>query len=46
MFVRLEWEGEASNDQVGTGAGKEKDAREKKELAYWCALGIGRISQE
>lgn len=46
MFVRLEWEGEASNDQVGTGGGKEKDAREKKELAYWCALGIGRISQE
>ncbi|KAI0199622.1 dynactin p62 family-domain-containing protein [Astrocystis sublimbata] len=46
MFVRLEWEGEAAHDQVGTATGKEKDAREKRELAYWCAIGIGRISQE
>ena len=46
MFVRLEWEGEASGDQVGTGTGRDKDAREKRELAYWCAIGIGRISQE
>ncbi|KAI1074482.1 dynactin p62 family protein [Whalleya microplaca] len=46
MFVRLEWEGDVSHDQVGTTAGKEKDAREKKELAYWCVIGIGRISQE
>ena len=57
VFVRLEWEGEASHDQVGggvkgsssgSGAGvgaADKDGREKKELAYWCALGIGRISQ-
>ncbi|KAI1343692.1 dynactin p62 family protein [Xylariaceae sp. FL0016] len=43
MFVRLEWEGEATHDQVGTAAGREKDAKEKKELAYWCALGIGQI---
>lgn len=46
MFVRLEWESEAHGDQVGTSAGKEKDAKEKRELAYWCVLGIGRISQE
>ncbi|KAI0180083.1 hypothetical protein GGR52DRAFT_226336 [Hypoxylon sp. FL1284] len=46
MFVRLEWEGDASQDQVGATAGKEKDTREKRELAYWCAIGIGRISQE
>ncbi|KAI0455343.1 dynactin p62 family-domain-containing protein [Xylaria acuta] len=46
MFVRLEWESEATNDQVGATAGREKDAREKRELAYWCAIGIGRISQE
>ncbi|KAI1417684.1 hypothetical protein F5Y13DRAFT_61141 [Hypoxylon sp. FL1857] len=47
MFVRLEWEGDVSQDQVGsTTVGKEKDSREKKELAYWCAIGIGRISQE
>ncbi|KAI0476873.1 dynactin p62 family-domain-containing protein [Xylaria cf. heliscus] len=46
MFVRLEWESEASQDQVGTTTGREKDAKEKRELAYWCAIGIGRISQE
>ncbi|RYP03893.1 hypothetical protein DL764_004809 [Monosporascus ibericus] len=46
MFVRLEWEGEAPHDQVGTASGKEKDAKEKKELAYWCALGLGRICQD
>jgi dynactin 4 len=45
MFVRLEWEADAQHD-VGTGPGKEKDAREKRELAYWCVLGIGRISQD
>ncbi|KAI2630624.1 hypothetical protein GGR54DRAFT_162337 [Hypoxylon sp. NC1633] len=46
MFVRLEWEGEVSQDQVGATGGKEKDTMEKRELAYWCAIGIGRISQE
>ncbi|KAI0382995.1 dynactin p62 family-domain-containing protein [Hypomontagnella monticulosa] len=46
MFVRLEWEGDVSQDQVGTTTGKEKDTKEKKELAYWCVIGIGRISQE
>jgi dynactin-4 len=45
MFVRLEWESEASQDQVGTAPGKEKEAKEKRELAYWSVLGIGRISQ-
>ncbi|KAI1354618.1 dynactin p62 family-domain-containing protein [Xylaria sp. FL0043] len=46
MFVRLEWESEASHDQVGAAISKDKDAKEKRELAYWCAIGIGRISQE
>lgn len=46
MFVRLEWESEASQDQVGVATSKEKDAKEKRELAYWCAIGIGRISRE
>ncbi|KAI0405382.1 dynactin p62 family-domain-containing protein [Xylaria palmicola] len=46
MFVRLEWESEASHDQVGTGTSREKDAKEKRELAYWCAIGIGRISPQ
>jgi dynactin-4 len=46
MFVRLEWESEVSHDQVGTATSRDKDAKEKRELAYWCAIGIGRISQE
>lgn len=46
MFIRLEWESEAASDQVGTTAGKEKDTKEKRELAYWCVLGIGKINQE
>ncbi|KAK8114382.1 hypothetical protein PG999_006451 [Apiospora kogelbergensis] len=47
MFVRLEWESEPSQDQVGVApSGREKDAKEKRELAYWSVLGIGRISQD
>lgn len=44
MFVRVEWEADAHND-IGTGADKDKE-REKRELAYWCVLGVGRISRE
>ncbi|KAM5351146.1 hypothetical protein ACJ41O_003869 [Fusarium nematophilum] len=42
MFVRMEWEADSQQD-VGTAPGKDKDGREKRELAYWCALGVGRI---
>ena len=45
MFVRVEWEGDATNDDVGTARGGDKEARVKRELAYWCVLGIGRIGQ-
>ncbi|KAJ3469436.1 hypothetical protein MRS44_003501 [Fusarium solani] len=45
MFVRMEWEADSQQD-VGTAPGKDKDAREKKELAYWCVLGVGRIRQD
>ncbi|KAK1992720.1 dynactin p62 family protein [Colletotrichum falcatum] len=45
MFVRIEWETEAQGD-VGTTAGRDKEAREKRELAYWCVLGVGRINQD
>jgi len=44
MFVRMEWEAEPQNE-VSAGQ-KEKEAREKRELAYWCVLGVGRISHE
>lgn len=52
MFVRVEWEVDAGGDEVGStpavaGAGRDKDnTKERRELAYWCVLGIGRISQE
>lgn len=42
MFVRVEWEADAQNDM----GSKDKEAREKRELAYWSVLGIGRISHE
>lgn len=45
VFVRMEWEADAHND-IGTGADKDKETREKRELAYWCVLGMGRISHE
>ncbi|KAL3964953.1 hypothetical protein ACCO45_001957 [Purpureocillium lilacinum] len=44
MFVRMEWEADPQNE-VSAGQ-KEKEAREKRELAYWCVLGVGRISHE
>lgn len=43
VFVRIDWETEAGNDE--TSAAKEKEAKEKRELAYWCVLGVGRIDQ-
>ncbi|KAK2598071.1 hypothetical protein QQS21_005782 [Conoideocrella luteorostrata] len=45
MFVRMEWEVDAQHD-MGTTLGKDKEAREKRELAYWCVLGVGRISHD
>ncbi|KAM3550123.1 hypothetical protein MY1884_008406 [Beauveria asiatica] len=45
MFVRMEWESDVQND-MGTPLGKERDGREKRELAYWCVLGVGKIAHE
>ncbi|PNY25634.1 Dynactin subunit 4 [Tolypocladium capitatum] len=45
MFIRMEWEADAQND-MGSAPGRDKEAREKRELAYWCVLGVGRISHE
>lgn len=44
MFVRLEWETDVAHDEAP--AKDNKDGREKRELAFWCALGIGRIQQD
>lgn len=45
MFIRMEWESDVQHD-MGTPLGKDRDAREKRELAYWCVLGVGKIAQE
>lgn len=45
MFVRMEWEADVQHE-MGSAPGKDKEAREKRELAYWCVLGVGRISHE
>jgi dynactin-4 len=48
VFVRVEWEADAADHEGGAVAAssKDKEVREKKELAYWCVLGIGRIAQD
>lgn len=44
VFVRVEWEAEGHGDDAVMGKG-EKEARERRELAYWCVLGVGRIAE-
>lgn len=47
VFVRVEWEADAAQDDAGGLASmREKDGREKRELAYWCVLGVGRTAQD
>lgn len=46
MFVRLEWEADDAAAEGGSKPAASKDVKERRELAYWCALGMGRISQE
>ena len=43
VFVRVEYESEAQGEEGGDGGGKER--REKRELAFWCVLGVGRIAR-
>ncbi|PHH80744.1 hypothetical protein CDD82_1535 [Ophiocordyceps australis] len=45
LFVHIEWEADPAHD-ASTGPGRDKDSREKRELAYWCVLGVGRISKD
>jgi dynactin-4 len=46
VFVRVEWESEVGGEEGGGlgGGGKEKEVREKRELAYWCVLGLGKVA--
>ncbi|KAI9838018.1 MAG: hypothetical protein M1819_006172 [Sarea resinae] len=42
VFVRVEYETDtAGEEEAGEAAEREK---EKRELAYWCVLGLGRIA--
>lgn len=43
VFVRVEWETEGQGDDAVVGRG-DKELKEKRELAYWCVLGVGRIA--
>jgi dynactin-4 len=44
VFVRVEWETVTQDEAAGLAA-KDKEIKEKRELAYWCVLGVGRIAQ-
>lgn len=48
VFIRVEWEADAAETEGGglATANKDKELREKRELAYWCVLGVGRIAQD
>ncbi|KAF4580853.1 dynactin subunit [Ophiocordyceps camponoti-floridani] len=46
MFVRVEWEADAQHDMGGPVADRDKEARERRELAYWCVVGVGRIAED
>lgn len=39
VFVRMEWEAEVERDE---GGGK-LEGKEKRELAYWTVIGVGRV---
>lgn len=43
IFVRLEYEAESEKD--GGGGAGEKGGREKRELAYWVVIGVGRVAR-
>lgn len=40
LFVRMEWEAEFERVE---GGGKGEDRKEKRELAYWTVIGVGRV---
>lgn len=49
VFVRVEWEADVGGEEGGglaAGNNKEREVREKRELAYWCVLGVGRIAMD
>lgn len=47
VFVRIEWEDNAAGEDIGRDKekAKEGEAKEKREMAYWSVLGVGRIAK-
>ncbi|KAK0259123.1 hypothetical protein LTS09_005947 [Friedmanniomyces endolithicus] len=49
IYVRAEWEVTEEHDDAGDRKGGkrsvEADGNVKKELAFWCVLGVGRIGE-
>ncbi|PNS20090.1 hypothetical protein CAC42_5540 [Sphaceloma murrayae] len=41
VFVRAEWEADVTSDDGPAGA---KGMKEKRELAFWCVLGVGKYA--
>ena len=41
VFVRVEYEVEVAGEEGVMG---DKERMEKRELAYWCVLGVGRVA--
>ena len=42
IFVRMEWEADIEREG---GEAKGDDKREKRELAYWAVVGVGRVGK-
>jgi len=46
VFVRMEYEAEVERVGAGgAGEGEGKGAREKRELAFWVVVGVGRVGR-
>ena len=43
LYVRIVWESEVQSEENNASKGEAK--KEKKELAYWAVLGVGRIAR-
>ena len=44
VFVRMEWEGEVATGD-GPAAGEKGEGKEKRELAFWTVIGVGRVGK-
>lgn len=45
IFVRVEYEADVAGDERGKDGGGGEERREKREVAFWCVLGVGRIAK-